>query len=309
MAEMPTNHWEAGALAGWAGLSQGVLAQHLVHPGVVVLVCVIAGIGTIMLLPAHREAPIVKLGGVIAAAAGLVLAALLARVGAGVIAYFWIFAAIALFSALRLITHTKPVYSALYFVLSVLSTAGLFVLLWAEFMAAALVLVYAGAILVTYVFVIMLAAQVHVGAGEATGGTEYDLRAREPIAATAVGFTIMALLLFVIFEQVEGQVARGPDPSALYSIGLGGFTPAGTTQMLGLYLFENHMVSVQMAAILLTVGLVGAIVVARRRVPREVIPEADPDVVVGPSTPTSDDPHSIPVIGTDNPRQKEYPER
>ena len=61
--------------------------------------------------------------------------------------------------AIRVVTHPKPVYSALYFVLTVFASAGLFVLLWAEFMAAALVLIYAGAILVTYVFVIMLAAE------------------------------------------------------------------------------------------------------------------------------------------------------
>ena len=73
--------------------------------------------------------------------------------------YFWIFSTIAIGGAIRVITHTRPVYSALYFVLTVFASAGLFLLLRAEFMAAALVMIYAGAILVTYVFVIMLAAE------------------------------------------------------------------------------------------------------------------------------------------------------
>ncbi len=73
--------------------------------------------------------------------------------------FFVIFSVIAVAAAVRMITHSKPVYSALYFILVVLSSAGLFLLLQAEFMAFALVIVYAGAILVTYVFVLMLAQQ------------------------------------------------------------------------------------------------------------------------------------------------------
>ena len=95
--------------------------------------------------------------------------------------YFWIFSAIALVGAVRVVTHPRPVYSALYFVLTVFATAGLFVLLWAEFMAAALVLIYAGAILVTYVFVIMLAAAVDAAAGRWT--TARRARRGQPRAA------------------------------------------------------------------------------------------------------------------------------
>src|SRR6185503_7620582 len=98
--------------------------------------------------------------------------------------YFWIFSAIALLGALRVVTHPRPVYAALYFVLTVFATAGLFILLWAEFMAAALVLIYAGAILVTYVFVIMLAAQPAEDGAPVSGSAraalaEYDAVSRE----------------------------------------------------------------------------------------------------------------------------------
>ena len=72
---------------------------------------------------------------------------------------FYIFSFIALGAALRVISHPRPVYAALYFILAILSSCGLYVLLSAEFLAFALVIVYAGAILITYLFVIMLATE------------------------------------------------------------------------------------------------------------------------------------------------------
>src|SRR5687768_13956392 len=176
------------------------------EPVVLMILCAAAGIATVMLLPSRREAPLRAVGGVALLAIGLIFAAILVRwtaaaSGGGMGAYFWIFSAVALVGALRVITHTKPVYSALYFVLTVFATAGLFILLWAEFMAAALVLIYAGAILVTYVFVIMLAAEAASPAGP-NGGvervSETDAVSREPILASAVGFTLMGVILFVI---------------------------------------------------------------------------------------------------------------
>src|SRR3989440_11180469 len=101
--------------------------------------------------------------------------------------FFWIFSAIAIIGALRVVTHPKPVYSALYFILTVFASAGLFLLLWAEFMAAALVLIYAGAILVTYVFVIMLAAEASAPGAGTRGFLEHDMVSKDPVIAAAVG--------------------------------------------------------------------------------------------------------------------------
>src|SRR5262245_33130545 len=67
--------------------------------------------------------------------------------------YSFVLGLMALGGAVRVVTHSKPVYSALFFVLVVLSTAALVVMVGADFLGAALVIVYAGAILVTYVFV------------------------------------------------------------------------------------------------------------------------------------------------------------
>src|SRR5688500_7524070 len=139
------------------------LLTPLVAPTLVLMLTVAAGLGTYLLLPNRRLNMSARgVGGVVMLFVALALALAVIRTtadmtgGPGI--YFWIFSAIALFAALRVITHPRPVYAALYFVLTVFATAGLFILMWAEFMAAALVLIYAGAILVTYVFVIMLAA-------------------------------------------------------------------------------------------------------------------------------------------------------
>jgi NADH-quinone oxidoreductase subunit J len=340
----------------------GATTGNFLPPVLILLMCAVAGVGTVMLLPSRRETPLRKIGGAVVLVAALIFAALLVRAaalrgGTGLTIYFWIFSAIALLGALRVVTHTRPVYSALYFVLTVFATAGLFILLWAEFMAAALVLIYAGAILVTYVFVIMLAAssaapaddtgaaraeEGTVGGNGATNGdahapagtpsplmglADYDAVSREPLVASAVGFVLMGLLLFVVFDRAGETIRpanRDPATGRVVEQGLLATeapgpnnptaAPVGETQRLGVYLFENHLVNLELAGLLLTVSMVGAIVIARRRiyVPAREAERAGgrlgADVFTAPMTPIDDDPHSIPVYGTDNPRQKAYPE-
>jgi NADH-quinone oxidoreductase subunit J len=290
-----------------------VLGAGALPPMLILVLCVIAGIGTVLMLPARRQPGLHGIGATLLIAMGLVLLAYLVhyaggpaegaagRVGMSV--YFWIFAIIALVGAMRVVTHPRPVYSALYFVMTVFASAGLFVLLWAEFMAAALVLIYAGAILVTYVFVIMLAAQARNPNSATIPGqvADYDAVSREPLLASAVGFVLMGVLLLVIFDRA----AELPVPAAMPAAAEAG--ALGSTQQLGVYLFENQIVTLELAGLLLTVAMVGAVLIARRRVIHDEQHRAA-IAVVAPMTPVTDDPHSIPVFGTENPRQKEYPE-
>ena len=292
-------------------------------PSIILLLIIAAGFGTIMLLPGRREKGAYGIGGAILIAVTIVLALSVIRVefASGLHlgdVYFWIFSAIALVGAIRVITHPQPVYSALYFVLTVFASAGLFVLLWAPFMAAALVLIYAGAILITYVFVIMLATQATAEASGATTAavrmTEYDAVSREPVMACTVGFALMGVLLFVIFDKGQnlpgpndrmGNVAGAPirenDPAIANA--------ETSTQKLGLYLFQNQIVNLELAGLLLTVSMIGAILIARRRVyiPGSIEGGSN-EMVIAKSTPINDDPFSIPVYGTENPGQKAYPE-
>jgi NADH-quinone oxidoreductase subunit J len=119
---------------------------------------------------------------------------------------------IAVASATRMVTHQKPVFAALYFVLVVVSSAGLFLTLHAEFMAFALIIVYAGAILITYMFVLMLAQQTPSG-GDVEGGTQYDRLPREPLSAICVGFVLMASLLDAFF--LASPELREPVPQSV----------------------------------------------------------------------------------------------
>jgi NADH-quinone oxidoreductase subunit J len=294
-------------------------AHNVLAPVLVIVLCAVAGIGTLLLLPSRREATFRKIGGAVVLVAFLILTALLIHhanaLGRGQMSvYFWVFSAIAVAGGFRVITHPRPVYSALYFVLSVMATAGLFILLWAEFMAAALIVIYAGAILVTYVFVIMLATQsvasgastAHAPAGEVGALADYDVVSREPIVACAIGFTLMAVLLFVIFDRAPATPAGGvalatPIPAVSNPQG---YAP-GSVQALGVYLFKSQLVNLELAGLILTIAMVGAILIARRRVlvPTEVAGGAA-EVYNAPATPNVHNPPSLPLYGHNNPPAK-----
>ncbi|MGE0481802.1 MAG: NADH-quinone oxidoreductase subunit J [Phycisphaerae bacterium] len=159
---------------------------------------------------------------------------------------FVAFAVLALVSAIRVVTHRRPVYSALYFVLVIAAFAGLLVVLQAEFLAAALVIIYAGAILVTYVFVIMLAQQ-------SGGAPDYDRQSREPVLGVVTGFVVLAML-------AGGFFAAGAPQGAMIDA-----RGAGTVANIGTHLLTQYWVGVEVAGVLLLAAMVGAIAIARRR--------------------------------------------
>jgi NADH-quinone oxidoreductase subunit J len=303
-----------GVLSTLPLLADAGSAIYLVEPMTILLLCVIGGVGTIFLLPGRKQLP--KLGGVLLTIAGIALSLIIFRATAGQVKsdtgpYFWIFSVIALVAAIRVITHPRPVYSALYFVVTVFASAGLFILMYAEFMAAALVLIYAGAILITYVFVIMLAASAQSPNDRSplAGLADCDLNSREPFSAAIVGFALMGVLLFVIFDKAEPFPAVIPDTSSGTAAMSGDEQVHGSTQSIGQYLFQNQMVNLELAGLILTVSMVGAIVIARRRVVG-VDQSFEPTVetISSNATPVNDDPHSIPVYGTTNPKQKAFPQ-
>jgi NADH-quinone oxidoreductase subunit J len=280
----------------------------LMSPVLILLLCLFAGIATVLALPGHREMTIRKVAGVVLIAVGLIFAASVpawtsTTSSTSNAIYFWIFSAIALGSAVRVVTHSKPVYSALYFVLTVFASAGLFVLLEAEFMAAALVLIYAGAILVTYVFVIMLASQATGDGTHIQKMADYDSNSREPAAAAAVGFALMGVLLFVVFDRADGLVgSSGPVAPAGNTIKV-----VGDTQELGMFLFRHQLLQLELSGIILLVSMVGAIIISRRKVvmthsAMAAVEKAE--AIAGPATPIDDNPHSIAVYGTESRRVK-----
>lgn len=201
-------------------------------------------------------------------------------------AYYYLFSLIAIGAAARVITHTKPVFSALWFVMTVLASCGLFLLVDAEFVAFAMVIIYGGAILVTYVFVIMLASQ-SVDPTQEETAPGYDRIAREPLAAVTAGFLLLALLLTVVFKPIEPQLAYQPPPDEQTIAQLmpdrtinqlAGQSPAfaqdavklDNIEHVGLDLFQAHPLGLELAGVILLVSLVGAVVIARKHVDEPV---------------------------------------
>ena len=201
-------------------------------------------------------------------------------------ALFWLFAAAAILSAILMITNRNPVYSALWFAVVTLSVCGLFLLQFAPFLAAATVVVYAGAIVVTFVFVIMLAQQ--------SGATIYDQRSRQPLVATVAAFILLATLVGTLEFTSEnsktdaGTVAIEGNASETHTGGelimtaseltaadgevvanpfsqVAADKPLGRMRALGRSLFGDYLFAVELAGTLLLVATIGAIAIAPRR--------------------------------------------
>lgn len=184
--------------------------EFVANPILLYLCIALGGFGVALTLPRPKLSP--QIIGALLAAAGLGGAFLALALKAGAERpglYFYVFAAIALGSALRVISHPKPVYAALYFILTILASSALYLMLGAEFMAFALIIIYAGAILITYLFVIMLAEQ--TPAGQEVGvASEYDRYSREPGAAVIVGFVLLGLLTAMLSRGAQTLEPAAP---------------------------------------------------------------------------------------------------
>ncbi|MEM0914292.1 MAG: NADH-quinone oxidoreductase subunit J [Planctomycetota bacterium] len=290
----------------------------LTNPLAIYLAVVIGAVGLWFMMPKGRQNRRI-VGGVIAAAAlglgwfGTYEALDFADLGLSAIAfvYYYVFSAIAIVSAVMVITATKPVHSALWFVMVVLASAGLFLVLSAEFMAFAMIIIYAGAILVTYMFVIMLAAS--AGGPNDPGEDEiFDLRSRTPTAAVIAGFLMLAVLLTlsfdkgnqpnplaampsdgeiiaevipnrsadVVHDRILTEIARS-DPSAAPLIHQADPERLSNVEKIGLDLFQSHPLGIELAGVVLLVALIGAVVIAKTRV--EDHPEPRPSGAAHPS--------------------------
>lgn len=179
--------------------SEGPVLDQIIHPIALYLGLALVGLGLSIALPRAKVSP-QAIGALIAAIGLGVVLVLMGLKSSGSLPspYFYVFSLVGLGAALRVVTHPRPVYSAIYFILTILASCGLYLLLSAEFMAFALVIVYAGAILITYLFVIMLATQAPTE--DRTEGLKgYDTAAREPLLATVASMALVAVLTGMLF--------------------------------------------------------------------------------------------------------------
>ncbi len=195
---------------------EGLVSPILLYTG-----CAIGAMGIALALPRRGMNPQL-LGALVAAiGAGAVLLGIslrAAQTGGLPNFNFYLFAFIALGASLRVISHPRPVYAALYFVLTIIASAGLYVLLSAEFMAFALVIVYAGAILITYLFVIMLATESPT-ADEVEALADYDRYSREPMLAAVIGFVLVAATTTMLARGVQ-SLPIAPEVSSQQQLAL-----------------------------------------------------------------------------------------
>ena len=199
------------------------------------------------------------LGGVLAAVSGVLFAVDLPLFGPlGVQVVFWLLALVTLGSAVAMISAKSPVYSALWFALSLVGSAGLFLMQGAQFLGGATIVVYAGAIVVTFLFVIMLA--------QPEGHAVYDRVSwgwfPRPAAILAAALFIA---MFVSASAGLKRVAEYPPETARSTMQLaerdGVLAPLHMAN-LGRRLFSEQLIAVEVAGTLLLAALVGAIAIA-----------------------------------------------
>ncbi len=221
VAGAPRGNQPAGVFrSDWLSLFGRRTVEQIISPIALYVVCALGGLGVAMALP-RRDTKLQITGGVVfAAAAGLAALALgLKASGSGGLPnyFFYPFAALGLGASVRMITHPRPVYSALYFILTIIASCGMYLLLSAEFMAFALVIIYAGAILITYLFVIMLATQAPSSTQEELID-ETDAVSREPVLAAAIAFILLGILTTAMFRGVGEVHPAGNDRTALNGV-------------------------------------------------------------------------------------------
>jgi NADH-quinone oxidoreductase subunit J len=224
-------------------------------------------------------------------AGGRRLGVLLALAGLGLLAWqvpplgdwagdivFYILATVTVVAAAAAVTLRNPVYCAIWFALSLLGTAGLFLLDGAQFLGVATVVVYAGAILVTFLFVLMLA--------QPQGDAFYDRLSWDTPWSALTGMVLVGLLTLAVVGvfRPDGDV---PPPAAHFTpeqLEQGVMAPQHMAH-LGRELFSRYLFAVEIGGTLLLVALVGAVAIlaeAARQMPpapKSAQPRLDPRIV------------------------------
>jgi NADH-quinone oxidoreductase subunit J len=160
---------------------------------------------------------------------------------------FYLFAAILVFAALRVVTTRNPVHAALWLVLAFFTAAAHWLMLRAEFLAIALVLVYVGAVMVLFLFVVMM-LDVNFDSLRA------QFRNYVPVAAAVGVLVLVEMALVLLGSYLRPGTGTVPAPAA-----------GGNTRALGLLLYTEYVYAFEIAAVVLLVAIVAAIALTHRR--------------------------------------------
>ncbi len=166
---------------------------------------------------------------------------------------FLLLAAIAVFAAFNVILQRNPIYSALGLIGVMCALAGTYLLLSAQFVAVMQVIVYAGAIMVLFVFVIML----------------LNVRREESRLDKGKYLQIVAPLLFLALLGEVFFVAKAVPNSPASAIAADGAHPYGTIESIGEAMFSTYLFPFEATSVLILMSMVGALVLARKRTAQE----------------------------------------
>lgn len=166
---------------------------------------------------------------------------------------FYLLAATAVVSGLLVVTARNPVHSVLWLILAFFSSAGLFVLMGAEFLAMLLVVVYVGAVAVLFLFVVMMLDVDFVRLRE--GYARYL-----PLGGIVAGI-LLAEMIMVSMAVVQGGVAREATGPAVAT------ADASNIETIGRVLYTDYVYFFQAAGIVLLIAMIGAIVLTLRHKP------------------------------------------
>jgi NADH-quinone oxidoreductase subunit J len=168
---------------------------------------------------------------------------------------FILFGGITLIGSLLVIFQRSPLHSALFLILTFLSLAGLYLLLGAEFVALIQVIVYAGAVMVLFLFVIMLLNL----------DTEKRDWMTKQVAQKFLGFFIVAVLVILIVLGITTPLFYGkPQLGARELSSLQGRGVASNTVSVAALLFSDYLLPFEITSVLLLVAMVGVVYLARR---------------------------------------------
>ncbi|MBS4036250.1 MAG: NADH-quinone oxidoreductase subunit J [Ignavibacterium sp.] len=162
---------------------------------------------------------------------------------------FYVFGSVAAVAAVLMITRSNAVISALFLILNMASLAGLYLILNAQFIAVAQVIVYAGAIMVLFLFVLMLLKPEN----------ERKFMASSPNVKI---FTIF--IAAIVFFQIAYMIFLGK-PSSLVAKDVDASVQAGTIEEIGRQLFTNYVLPFEAAGFLLLAATIGALVIAKKK--------------------------------------------
>ena len=161
---------------------------------------------------------------------------------------FYLFSAVLLLSALRVITAKNPVHAALFLVLAFFTSSGLWLLLQAEFLAITLVLVYVGAVMVLFLFVVMM---LNIDFETLRHGFWKHF----PLAVIVAGIMAVELVLILISPQADLNSFKAAAPLA---------ADASNVRVLGRLIYTEYLLPFELAAVLLVLAIVAAIALTMR---------------------------------------------